>query len=296
MFFALNTFIWSGRFELAHLPLLAHAKELGADTVEIQRSGFEGFPTDAIRRELERLQLGCTLCTSPPDPGQSLLSPDAGARRAASTYLRDAVAVARDLGARVVSGPLYAPPWWFTGSRATGEQRRWAAEGFRALGPELDGAGVDIAIEPMNRYETFFLNTAAEGISLCEAVGHPRVGLLLDAAHMAVEEKDPVAAIHEAGPWLKHLHLSESDRGTPGTGRVIDWTGLFAALVRIGYRGGCAIESFPFADPAMALKTRSWRDFAASADDLARDGLAFLRRARSASLQPREGDHAHERR
>ena len=64
-----------------------------------------------------------------------------------------------------------------------------------------------------------------------------------------LEEKDPVAAIHEAAPWLKHLHLSESDRGTPGTGRVIDWTGLFAALARIEYRGGCAIESFPFADP-----------------------------------------------
>ena len=212
----------------------------------------------------------------------------------ALNYLRDAIAVARDLGARVIAGPLYAPPWWFTGSRATEEQRRWAAEGFHALGPELDATGIDMAIEPMNRYETFFLNTAADGVALCEAVDHPRIGLLLDAAHMAIEEKDPVAAIQEAGPWLKHLHLSESDRGTPGTGRIIDWIALFAALARIGYRGGCAIESFPFADPAMAFKTRSWRDFAASADDLARDGLAFLRRARSASLQPSEGDHAHD--
>ncbi len=289
MFFALNTFLWSTRFEARHIPLLAHIQALGADTVELQRSGFEDFPVDAIRRELERLGLGCTLCTSPPRPEQCLLHEDAAARSAALDYLRDAVSVARDLGASLIAGPLYAPPWWFTGARTTPDQQRWAIEGFRALGPDLDAAGVHLAIEPMNRFETFFLSTAEQGAALCAAVGHPKVAMMLDTAHMATEEKDPAAAVRTAGRWLKHLHLPESDRGTPGTGRLIDWPGLFAALVEVGYDGGCAIESFPYADPDLALRTRSWRDLAPSTDDLARDGLAFLKRTWRGSLAGRPG-------
>ena len=285
MFFALNTFLWSPRFEARHLPLLEHVKTLGADTIELQRSGFEDdFPVDAIRRELERLGLGCTLSTSPPRPELCLLHEDADARRAALGYLREAVAVARDLGAGLVVGPLYAPPWWFSGARSTPDQQRWAVEGLQALGPDLQAAGVHAALEPMNRFETFFLNTAAQSVALCEAVNHARVGMMLDTAHMAVEEKDPCAAVRAAGPWLKHLHLPETDRGAPGTGRLIDWPGLFAALAEIGYVGGCAIESFPYGDPEVALRTRSWRDLAPSTDDLARDGLAFLKRTWRASL------------
>ncbi len=288
MFFALNTFLWSPRFESRHLPLLAHVKALGADTIELQRSGFESdFPVDAIRRELERVGLGCTLSTSPPRPELCLLHPDADARRAALGYLREAVAVTRDLGAALVVGPLYSPPWWFTGARSTTDQWRWAVEGLQALRPALQAAGVHLALEPMNRFETFFLNTAAQGVTLCEAVDHAHVGLMLDTAHMAVEEKDPAAAVLNAGRWLKHLHLPESDRGTPGTGRLIDWPRLFAALVEIGYAGGCAIESFPYADPGFALRTRSWRDLAPATDDLARDGLAFLKRTWRESIAAR---------
>ena len=284
MFLALNTFLWSPRF----LPLLEYVKALGADTIELQRSGFgPDFPVDAIRRELERVGLGCTLSTSPPRPELCLLHQDADARRAALGYLREAVAVARDLGAGLVVGPLYAPPWWFSGARSTPDQQRWAVEGLQALGPDLEAAGVHAALEPMNRFETFFLNTAAQAIALCEAVDHARVEMMLDTAHMAVEETDPCAAVRAAGGWLRHLHLPGSDRGTPGTGRLIDWPGLFAALAGIGYAGGCAIESFPYGDPEFALRTRSWRDLAPSTDDLARDGLAFLKRTWRASLASR---------
>lgn len=140
-----------------------------------------------------------------------------------------------------------------------------------------------LAIEPINRFETFVLNTAAQGVALCEQIGCDRIGLLLDTAHMAIEEKDPVSAIRASARWLRHLHLPENDRGTPGTG-TIDWSGLFAALIDIGYTGGCAIESFPFPDPRFAKATRTWRDPAASPDALARDGLAFLRRSHLAAL------------
>jgi D-psicose/D-tagatose/L-ribulose 3-epimerase len=147
-----------------------------------------------------------------------------------------------------------------------------------ALGQVLASTDLELAIEPINRHETFFLNTAEQEVRLCRAIGNARIGLLLDVAHMAIEEKSLVAAVTAAGDGLKHLHLIENDRGAPGTGSLIDWKLLFTALNAIGYRGGYAIESFPFEDQNAAMKTRTWRPFATSSDQLARDGIAFLKR------------------
>ncbi|WP_375382418.1 TIM barrel protein [uncultured Sphingomonas sp.] len=278
MFFSVNTFMWTDCFTEQHLPLLARIKAIGADGVEIACSRLNDLPVASIRAELNRLGLDCTLSASPPSPEQSPIHHDPDARRSAITWLRQAIETAGRLGATTLAGPLYAHVGWFTGERPNAAQLGWAVEAFAAVGPDLDAAGVDLAIEPMNRFESFFLPTAAEGVRLCEAVGHPRVGLLLDVAHMAIEEKDPLAAIRIAGPWLKHMQTSETDRGTPGTGRMIDWPGLFRTLATIGYQGGCAIESFPFQVPELAGATWSWRDFADSPDALAREGIAFLRR------------------
>lgn len=283
MIFALNTFIWSPRFTMRNLPLLEHVIALGADQVEIQHSGFSDFPLDAVRRELERLGIGCTLSASPISPEACVIADEPAARKAGVAYLREAIAVARDLGARLLVGPLYAPPWWFSGARATQAERDWAADGFAAVSDDLERAGVTMALEPLNRFETFFMNTAAQGVTLCEAIGSKHIGLLLDTAHMAIEEKDVAGAIRTAGLWLKHLHLPENDRGLPGTG-TIDWTGLFDALIEIGFDHGCAIESFPFEDPQVAMATRTWRDLAASSDTLARDGLRFLRKSHGEAL------------
>ena len=276
--FSVNTFMWTDRFTERDLPLLERIKDWGADGVEIACSRLDELPVAAIRAELDRLGLRCTLSASPPTPEQSPIHPDPDARHTALVWLRQAIAVAGRLGASALVGPMYAHVGWFTGARPTAAQFGWAVEAFAAVGPDLDAEDLDLAIEPMNRFESFFLPTAAEGVRLCEAVAHPRVGLLLDVAHMAVEEKDPLAAVRIAGPWLKHMQKPETDRGTPGTGRLIDWPGLFRTLNQVGYQGGCAIESFPFQVPDLAPATWSWRDFAASPEALARDGTAFLRR------------------
>ncbi len=278
MFLSINTFMWTDCFTAQHLPLLARFKDWGADGVEIACSRLEDLPVASIRAELDRLGLVCTLSASPLSPEQSPIHNDPGSRRAGLAWLRQAIELAGRLGATALAGPHYAHVGWFTGARPTAAQFGWAVEAFTAVGADLDLAGVDLAIEPMNRFESYFLPTATEGVRLCKAVGHPRVGLLLDVAHMAVEEKDPLEAIRIAGPWLKHMQTSETDRGTPGTGRLIDWPGLFRTLASIGYEGGCAIESFPFHVPELAGATWSWRDFAASPEALAQAGIAFLRR------------------
>ncbi len=281
MLFSVNTFMWTPSFSEADLPVLERIKAWGADEVEIARSDMEAFPVLAIRREVERLGLGCTLSASPPSPELSLIHPDAACRRDALAHLRRVIGVASELGARVLAGPLYAQVGWFTGARPSPDQLGWVADALASVGDELEAAGLDLAVEAMNRFESFFLPTAAQGVRLCKAVSHPRVGLLLDTAHMVIEEKSLADAIRTAGRWLKHMQTPDNDRGTPGAGDLIDWAALFGALRGIGYDKACAIESFPFQDHAAAAKLWTWRDFAPSPDDLARDGLAFLRRAQA---------------
>ena len=163
MFFSVNTVLWTDAFGERDLPLLGKLRDWGAESVEIARTRFDDFPVKAVRRELDRLGLGCTLSTSPPSVGQSPIHPDAAARRAGVDFLREAVGVAAELGASAVVGPLYAHVGWFTGVPPTPEQFNWACAAFQAIAPDLDAAGVNLAIEAMNRYESFFLPTAADG-------------------------------------------------------------------------------------------------------------------------------------
>ncbi len=284
MRFSVNTFMWTPSFSEADIPLLEQIKAWGADEVEIARSNIDAFPTVPIRRELKRLGLSCTLSASPPTAELSPIHPDPDCRRAAIEHLRKAMNVAAELGARLLVGPLYANVGWFTGARPTKDQFRWAVEAFQVIGDQLDAVGLELALEAMNRFESFFLPTAVEGVRLCEAIGHSRIGLLLDTAHMVIEEKSLPQAVRTAGRWLKHMQTPDSDRGTPGKGAIIDWLGLFRALDEVGYDGACAIESFPTRNEQAAAKVWAWRDFAASPEALARDGVAFLRRAQAEAV------------
>ena len=286
-----NTYLWTNAFALGDLGLIEHVKSLGADGIEFARSGFDGFPADAVRAELDRLGMGCTLCTSPPSAELSIIHPSAKARADGLRYLQEAIAVARRIGAQTIVGLLYAKVGWFTGRRRTQQEWDWAVTAFQDLAPDLERSGVTLAIEPVNRWETFFLNTAAEGSAFCGSINHCNVGLLLDTSHMSVEEKNQPAAIRSAARHLRHVHVAESDRGTPGTGQT-DWSALFKALHEVAYDGWCVIESFAWNQPDIAAATCCWRDLAASPEALARDGLAFLRDVQAKETKESRGDPA----
>jgi D-psicose/D-tagatose/L-ribulose 3-epimerase len=283
-----NTYMWTNRFSAGDLGLIEHIHGLGADGIEFARSGFDGLPTDDIRAELHRLGMGCTLCTSPPDPESSIIHPLAKARANGVRYLREAIAVAARIGAETVAGLLYTKVGWFTGERRTSQEWDWAVAAFRELAPDLERCNLTLAIEPVNRWETFFINTAAEGVALCEAIGNPRIGLLLDSVHMGIEEKSQAMAVRSAVRWLRHVHVAENDRGTPGTGQT-DWAALLGALRDVAFDRWCMIESFAWNKPDIAAATHCWRDLAESPDALAREGLTFLRAIHAASSNPTSG-------
>jgi D-psicose/D-tagatose/L-ribulose 3-epimerase len=286
MKFGLNTFIWAASFDPKAIPLEA-IKRHGADGIEVPMFVPEDFDLEGVRRAQRDFSLQCTVCAVNP-PGLNPISEDASVRARSIEHWKRVAGTAGRAGARIVAGPVYSPVGHLPGRRRTTDEWNWAVEFLRALDPALAGAGVTLAVEPLNRFETYFLNTAADAVRLVEEVGSPRVGILFDTFHANLEEKDVAAAYRHCGRHLAHVHACENDRGIPGSGHV-DWKGVFAALGAIGYDGWLTIESFNSTIKELAAATAIWRDLAPSLDDIAFQGMVFLKKMAAEALAPQTG-------
>ena len=204
-------------------------------------------------------------------------SEDAGVRASTRQFLADAIRVSAESGAEVLAGPFFSAVGYLPGRRRTADEWKWAVENLQSLGEVCDQYNMDLAIEPLNRFECFTLNTADDAVKLCDEINHPRIGLLFDTFHANIEEKNLPAAFTKVARHLKHVHTCENDRGTPGTGHV-DWDGVLRAIVASGYDKWMTIESFGPAVKEIATAACVWRDFAPSAEDIAFNGGSFLRR------------------
>jgi D-psicose/D-tagatose/L-ribulose 3-epimerase len=275
MKFGVNTFIWTESFDRSNLPLLPRVKAWGFDGVEVPLFRPAEFAAADIRQGVEANGLECTVCSVLVD-GLSFISDDADVRRKTRVHMQDVVKASADAGAKVVAGPLYCAVGYLPGRRRTADEWKWAVEGHQSLGDTLASHGVTIAVEPLNRFETFFLNTAADAAALAAEVNHPNVGILFDTFHANIEEKDIGAGYRRIGKHLKHVHACENDRGIPGSGHV-EWNGVFQALRDIGYDGWLTIESFGFALPMISAAAAIWRDIEKTPDSIASEGVKFLR-------------------
>ncbi|MBI3695491.1 MAG: sugar phosphate isomerase/epimerase [Acidobacteria bacterium] len=275
MRFGVNTFIWAGSFDPKAIPLEA-IKRHGADGIEVPMFTPGEFDVEGVKRAQRDFDLGCTICAVNP-AGINPTSDDPAVRARSLEHWKQVADTASRAGIRVVAGPLYAPVGYLPGWRRTPDEWRWGVEFYRALDPALRSTGVTFAIEPLNRFETYYLNTAADAVRFVEEIDSPQVGILFDTFHANIEEKDVAAAYRHCGRRLAHVHTCENDRGVPGTGHV-DWPGVFAALKAIGYDGWLMIESFNSTIKELAAATAIWRDLAPSLDDIAFQGVAFLKK------------------
>ena len=272
----LNTLLFTAGFDSGHLPLLKQVKQWGFDGIEIARFSFDGFPAEEIGRAVRDEGLECTFCSAL--TGElSLISDDAAVRRRAADFIRQGTETAARLGAKVFIGPYCAPVGQLLGRRRTEDEWKRAVEGLQSVVPALEACDVTLANEPLNRFETYFLNTCADAARLCDEVASARHGVLFDTFHANIEEKSAGAAIDSLGARMAHVHACENDRGAPGSGHVA-WPEVFAGLKRADYDGWVVIESFGSRIPEIAAAACIWRDLAASPEALAREGLAFLRR------------------
>jgi len=270
-----NTLLWTAGFTEAHFPLIAKARELGLDGIELATFDFASFPAAAARRELEALATPGILCSALVG-GMSLATEDAALRSRSLEFLKSGVRTTAEAGMSLFIGPFCSAVGFLPGRRRTGDEWSRCVDGLRALGEYADGFGVRVAVEPLNRFETFFLNTAADAVQLCEEVAHPRIGILYDTFHANIEEKNQAAAIRLLGKHIFHVHTCENDRGIPGSG-PIDWPGVVNALREIGYDDWLVIESFGPGIKEIAAAACIWRDLSDSPDDIPRIGARNLR-------------------
>ncbi len=276
MKFGVNTLIWSGSFEPDLYPFAA-LKEAGVDGIEIPVFVPADLDAAAVRRTCEREGMSVHFCSVNPD-GMNPISDDAAVRDRTLQHWKTVIRTAADAGADQIAGPTYAPVGHLPGRRRNDDEWKRGVEFHQALADDLTDANATMAVEPLNRFETYFLNTAADAYRFVDEIGCERVGILLDTFHQNIEDKDVPDAYRTCGQHLMHVHTCENDRGTPGSGHV-DWEGVMAAIKEVGYDRWLTIESFNSHIPELSAATAIWRDLADSMDDIAVDGTRFLRRA-----------------
>src|SRR5947209_7665096 len=186
MKFGINTFIWSAAYDESVRVQLPLIKAAGFDGIEAPLFRPAEFPAPQIRKDMEAHGLECNVCSVLVD-GLSLISEDADVRRNTVSHLQAAVKAAAEAGVKTIAGPLYSPVGYLPGRRRTADEWKWAIEGYQSLGATLAAHGVGLAIEPLNRFETYFLNTAADAAALCDEIGHPSIGVLFDTFHANIE-------------------------------------------------------------------------------------------------------------
>jgi len=268
----INTLLWTAGFNESHLPLFPRIKAWGFDGVEVATFTSDGFPAKRIAQAAKDAGLECTLCSAL--TGSMSLVGDSSAT--AREFLLRGIETAAEMGTGILVGPFCAPVGQLLGRRRTSEEWKRAVDGLQSLVPELESHNVTLAIEPLNRFETYFLNTIGDGAELCAQVGSSRVALLYDTFHANIEEKDPAASFAQGAAHIAHVHTCENDRGIPGSGHV-DWVRLFEAIRNARYNDWLVIESFGFSIPEIAAAACIWRDLAENAEDIASDGVRFLR-------------------
>ena len=269
----INTLLWTAAFNDSHLALFPRIKAWGFDGVEVATFSFDGFAGRKIAQAARDAGLDVTLCSALTG-SMSLVGDNPAPAR---DFIRQGIAMAAKMETGMFVGPFCAPVGQLLGRRRTPDEWRRAADGLASIVPDLESHGVTMALEPLNRFETYFLNTLADGVELCQQVGSSRVGLLYDTFHSNIEEKDPAAAFTGSAAHIAHVHTCENDRGIPGSGHVA-WDALFAAIRWAKYDQWLVIESFGFSIPEIAAAACIWRDLAANAEDIASEGVKFLQR------------------
>jgi D-psicose/D-tagatose/L-ribulose 3-epimerase len=275
MKYGMNLLLWNTHVTAEHFPILANLKRVGFDGVEVPLFEGDAAHYKTVRKELDNLGLRCTTVTCVP-PEASPISPDANVRNAALKQLKWAIEMTATLGGEVMAGPFHSPLAVFTGSGPTEDEKKRAADVIHQAAEEAKKAGVMLAIEYLNRFECYFLTTAADAKALVKRVNHPNFRMMYDTFHANIEEKNISATIASVADSFVHVHISENDRGTPGTGHV-QWDETFRALRKANYDGWMVIEAFGRALPALAAATKVWRDLFPSAEEVYTQGLRFMK-------------------
>ena len=278
MRFGINTFLFVSPFTTESTKLFKKFKEIGFDTVEIPIESNDHIDARKVRESAEKAGVAIGSICAAMGPGRDFRGSTQDQKNA-MIYCKGLVDHAATLGCPRIIGPLYSVVGKADAVEANEQKREFelVVKNLKELASYAAGKGIELCIEPLNRFETDFLNTVDQGLRLVKAVGAKNVKLHLDTFHMNIEEKNQADAIRKAGNLLGHFHACGTDRGTPGNDSL-DWKSIVKALKDVGYDGDVVIESFTTDVKVIAKAAAIWRKMEPKRDDIAVKGLENLKR------------------
>ncbi|MFO0898129.1 MAG: sugar phosphate isomerase/epimerase [Pirellulales bacterium] len=276
MKFGMNLLLWTGELNDELLPVLERLKKQGWDAVELPLFELDVDKYARWGKRLDDLGLERTAVTVRTE-ADNPISPDPKVRAAGVAATKLTLDCCQAAGAQVLVGPYHSALGLFSGTGPTPDEWKWGVESMQKVAEHAEKVKVTLAVEYLNRFETYLLTCAADAVRFIEAVNHPRCKMMYDTFHANIEEKNLAAAIRSCIKHCVLVHISENDRSTPGQGHV-HWNETFDTLHEVGYDGWMVVEAFGLALPALAAATKIWRRMFESEEKLAADALAFMKR------------------
>ena len=279
MRFGINSFLFTSPFTTQSTRLFPKFKKWGFETVEIPIEAPEHIDSAKVKAALDKNGLVCGSVCACMGPGRDFRG-SAKDQREAMKYCKALIDHMVVLGCPSLIGPVYSVVGKADAVEPKQQKKEFAlvVKNLKVLAAYAEKKGVQICVEPLNRFETDFLNTCDKGLQLIKAVGSPALKLHLDTFHMNIEEKNQAVAIKKAGKLLGHFHACGTDRGTPGNDEL-DWKPIVKALKSIKYKGDVVIESFTTDVKVIARAAAIWRRIEPTRDEIAVKGLKFLKKA-----------------
>ncbi len=275
MKYGMNLLLWSGELSDSMLPTLEKLKGMGFDGVEIPLFNLD-LDYAYWGKKLNDLGLARTAVTVR-NVEDNPISPDASVRAKGVELNKKTLDCCAACGAESLIGPYHSALGHFSGSGPTADEWKWGLDSMRATAEHAGNVGVKLGVEPLNRFECYFLNAQADAARFVREVNHPACGMMFDTFHANIEEKSSPAALRAIKDVCVHIHISENDRSTPGQGDI-KWGEVFDGIKEIGYDGWLVIEAFGLALPELAAATKIWRRMYTDELQLAKEGLAFIKK------------------
>ncbi len=276
--YGVSTWLWTSPFTTASAhELFPKIARMGFDVVEIAVEDASLINSKAVKEALQQYNLEANICGAF-GPARDLTHEDKAVHQNTFAYIESCLELCVDLGVGFFGGPMYSAVGKARMVSAEQRKKEWdrAVKNLRVVCSMAADRGLQIALEPLNRFESDLINTADDAIRLINDINHPAAQVMLDGFHMSIEEKNVEQAIRTAGDRLIHLQVSENYRGTPGTGQT-PWEGYKRGLEAINYTGTVTIESFTTDTQELAGAVCFWRPMADDQDSFASEGLRFLK-------------------
>lgn len=257
------------------LPYIGKSKEFGYDGVEFPLMDPDSFRTKEFKEELRRHDLLAT-CGTGLNPNRDISSLDENLRQKGIEHLKKCINICNDLEADCLGGVIYAPWGTYLSREDAKENIKYSHQNLRLLGEYAKEKGVTLALEMINRYETYFINTVEDGLGHLSEINHPNVKLHFDTFHANIEEKNIKQALIQADNQIHHVHFCENDRGIVGTGSI-DWQEVKEGLEAIHYNRWITVENFVMPNCEVGKDTFIWRNIEKDGMRVAKESIQNIK-------------------